>query len=153
MTSPIVSVGLTFDGTDLQPSDLSFCLWIVSGLNQTPTVRGVDVTVPALAGRIEANRVNDMLPIILEGFCRGDQTATNTADRREAYRVTARTLRSLFASNRERADLVATLEDGTELTIAARPLPGMIWNEIVLSEYAAISIELEGVDDWAISGS
>jgi hypothetical protein len=153
MTSAIGAVGLTFDGTDLQPSDLSVFLQIVHGLNETPSVRGVDVVVPALAGRVEANRVNDVLPIVLEGFCRADPSTTTTEDARESYRTNQRALRTLFASNRERADLVATLEDGSELVISARPQPGMIWNENVISEFATISIELEGYDDWAIVGS
>jgi hypothetical protein len=149
VTSPLASVGLTYDGTDLQPADLSFHLQIVKGLNETPQVRGIDVTVPALAGRVEANRINDVLPIVLEGFCRADPATTTQATARSSYRDKVQVLRALFSPTRARANLVASLEDGTTITISARPLPGMIWNELVLSEFALVSIELEGVGDWA----
>lgn len=150
MTSPFTPIPITFDGTNLQPTDLSFCFWIVSGLNETPEVRGVDVTVPALAGRIESNRMNDVLPLVLEGFVRADPSTTTTAAAQSSYRTKAKLIRALFASNRARANLVATLEDGTTATISARPLSGIIWKEEIPSEYATVSIELEGSGNWVV---
>jgi hypothetical protein len=148
MSSPIALVGLTYDGVDLQPADLQFFLVITHGLNETPTVRGVDVVVPALAGQIEYNRVNDTLPLVLEGFCRADPEAGTADEAHQSYRSNQQALRSLFASNRARADLVALLEDGTQLRISARPLPGQMWVENVPSTFSTISIELTGNDDW-----
>lgn len=148
MTSPVASIGLIYDGTDLQPSDLQVFLQIVHGLNEPPSVRGSDYVVPALAGRVEANRVNDVLQIILEGFVRANPSETTTSAARSSFRSNAQAIRTLFAPNRARAALVATLEDGTVMSISARPLPGQMWSEPVISEFAQVSIELEGYDDW-----
>jgi hypothetical protein len=148
MTSPIATIALTFDGIDLQRSDLQVFLEIVHGLNETPSVRGTDTIVPGLAGRIEGNRVNDVLPITLEGLVRADPTTTTTSAAIASFRDNMQSIRTLFASNRARANLVATLEDGTTATISARPLPGIIANDTVKSEFANVSIELEGSGDW-----
>lgn len=152
MTSAVATIGLTFDGQDLQTSDLSIFLEIVRGLNEPPTVRGKDITVPALAGRIEANRVNDVLPIELRGLVRASSSATDRDDQMASFRANVSAVRALFATNRARADLVATLEDGTEQSISARPL-NLVWGEVIQSEYATVSIELEGYDDWGAAGS
>lgn len=149
MTSGLATIGLTYDGTDLQTSDLQIFLEIVHGLNETPSVRGIDVVVPGLAGRIEGNRINDVLVITLEGLIRADPAETTTAGAQESYRDNCQAVRALFAPDRLRADLVATLEDGTTLTISARPMPGMIWSEPIKSEVAQVSIELEAYGDWA----
>ena len=148
MTSPVATIGLTYDGSDLQTSDLQIFLQIVHGLNEPPSVRGVDYVVPVREGRVEANRVNDVLSIVLEGHVRGDPSQTTTSGARSTFRNNAQTIRALFAPNRARADLVATLEDGTIVSISARPL-NAVWSEPVPSEFAAVSIELEGYDDWA----
>jgi len=148
MTSPIATIALTFDGIDLQRSDLQVFLEIVHGLNETPSVRGTDTIVPGLAGRIEGNRINDVLPITLEGLVRADPTTTTTSAAIASFRDNMQSIRTLFASNRARANLVATLEDGTTATISARPLPGIIANDTVKSEFANVSIELEGSGDW-----
>jgi hypothetical protein len=149
MTSPAASIGLTYDGSDLQLADLSIFIEIVHGLNEPPSVRGSDVVVPALAGRVEGNRVNDVVSIVLEGIVRADPTTATTATARTSYRAKVAAVRTLFASNRARANLVATLESGATKTISARPLPGIIWNELIQSEIATVSIELEGYGDWA----
>lgn len=148
MTSPVGIIGLTYDGSDLQLSDLQVFLQIVRGLNEPPTVRGSDYVVPALAGRIEANRVNDVVSIVLEGIVRADPAQTTTSAARASFRNRVQSVRTLFRPDRARAPLVATLEDGTIWTISARPLPGIVWSEPVPSELANVSIELEGYDDW-----
>lgn len=149
MTSAVASVALTYAGTDIQLADLSIFFQIIHGLNETPSVRGTDTTVPALAGTVEGNRVKHLLPIVLEGIVRADPTTTTTATARASYRAKELIVRALFAPDRARANLVATLEDATTKTISARPMPGMIWNELVQSELAFVSIELEGSGDWA----
>lgn len=149
MTLPIASIPLTYDGTSLQSSDLQIYLQITRGLNESPSVRGVDVTVPALAGRVEANRINDVLSIVLEGHVTADPADLTTATARDSYRTNVMAVRALFATNRARADLVATLEDGSTATISARPL-NLLWGESVQSEYATVNIELEGYGDWVV---
>jgi hypothetical protein len=152
MTSAVATIGLTYAGTDVQLSDLSIFLEIVHGLAEPPTVRGSDIIVPGLAGRIAGNRVNDVLPIELEGFVRADDVAIGTENARDSFQYNRATVRALFATNRARAELLATLEDGTQYTIMARPL-NAIWNTVIASEFATVSISLEGYDDWELVGS
>lgn len=149
MTSPVAVVGVAYDGVDVQLADLSIFLEIKSGLDATPSVRGTDVIVPQLAGRIAGNRVNDTLIVSLEGWVRADPTTTTTATARTSCQAKRATVRALFASNRARANLVATLPDATTKTISARPLPGIIWTEVVPGEFYRVSIDLEGYGDWA----
>lgn len=153
MTSPAATVGLTYAATDLQQSDLQWFFQVVKGLNEPPSVRGVDVTVPALTGRIEGNRKNDVLAIELVGWVRGDPAETTRSNAIASYRDNAQAIRTLFATNRARAELIATLENGSVLSISARPL-NAIWTDAVQSEFVNVSIELEGYDDWTeVSGS
>lgn len=145
MTTPITAIGLTYDGVDLQPADLGFHLFLVSGLDDSPDVRGEDVTIPYLAGRLPRPRRFDHRRPVLEGFARGlgiDQSA-----RRSDYRAVRRGLAELFDPARDVADLVATLEDGSIATIACRPL-SLIAVETIPSEYTGLSIELEAAEDW-----
>ena len=151
MTSALATIALTYDGVDLQTSDLQLFLEIVHGLNETPSVRGVDTIVPALAGRVEGIRVNDILVVTLEGLIMADPTATTRSDVVASFRDNCQTVRALFASNRARADLVATLENGDVWTVSARPMPGIIWSEPAKSELAQVSIELEAYGDWVAS--
>jgi hypothetical protein len=153
VTSAVAAIGLTYAGVDLQRSDLQIFLEIAVGLGEVPSVRGTDIIVPGLGGRIEGTRVKDVLPLELRGHVRADPAETTTAGARASFAANRATLRSLFASDRLRADLVATLEDSTVLTISARPL-SIVWNEQVVSEFALLSVELEGYDDWAeVTGS
>jgi hypothetical protein len=152
MTSPVASVGLEYDGTDLQQPDLQWFLEIARGLNESPSVRGKDWIVPARAGRVPANRVNDVLKIELVGIVTADPTLTDPDDQRASYRVNVQIIRGLFAPNRAVADLVATLETGDIVSISARPR-NLIWNERVQALFATVSIELEGLDDWVLVAS
>lgn len=148
MTSPVAPIGLLYDATDLQSSDLQIFLQIVKGLNEPPSVRGSDYIVPARAGRVEANRINDVVSIVLEGHVAADPAETTTAGARASYRANVQAVRTLFRPDRGRATLLAVLEDGTQMTIEARPL-NAVWSEPVPSEFGLVSIELEGYDDWA----
>lgn len=150
MSSPAAVVGLRFDGVDLQLEDLQIFLEISKGLNESPSVRGVDTIVPARAGRIQGNRINDILPIVLEGLVSGDETAGDRAAVLSSYRGNMATIRDLFRSDRSRATLEADLEDGRTLAIEARPL-NQTWLERRI--HATGSIELEGDDDWVELGS
>jgi hypothetical protein len=151
MPSSAAVVGLRYDSVDLQTDDLQIFLEIHTGLNEPPSVRGGDYVVPARAGRVEANRINDVLPIELVGMVNADPAITDLGDARSSYRANATALRALFHPNRSRATLEADLEDGSTITIEARPLPTHIWNEGAVS--AKVNIELEGYDDWAVAGS
>lgn len=148
MTTDIAAIGLTYDGVDLQPSDFAFHLELVDGLDDSPDVRGEDVTIPYLAGRLPRPRRFDHRRLTLEGMARG--LGTDQATSRADYRATRRGLAELFDPARDVADLVATLEDGSTATIACRPL---VLNpvEIVQSEYAELSVSLEAVEDWTFT--
>lgn len=149
MTSPAAVVGLRYDGIDLQ-DDLQIFLEILRGLNEPPTVRGIDNTIPDRAGRSEMNRVNDIIAIELVGLISSDDTLPTDAERLASYRANATFVRALFATNRERAALEADLEDGSTISISARPM-NAVWQEH--REHATVSIELEGYDDWDLGGS
>lgn len=152
MTSPVAHVGLTYDGQDLQDSDLSIFLEIRRGLSESPQVRGKDTIIPGAAGRFEQNRVKDVLPIELYGAVQATEGLTDPEDIAESFRANVLAVRGLFATDRLRATLAALLENGTTLTISARPL-NIIWNEQVQSEFAHVSIEMEGYGEWEPEGS
>jgi len=152
MTSPVAVIGLTYDGTDIQASNLSVFFQIRRGINEAPTVRGTDITVPALAGRIARNRIVDMLSIELVGQVTTDPAQTDPDDAKASYRNNWQTVRALFATNRDPAALVATLEDGTIQTIQARPLNITVPLEMP-GWFAQVTIELEGYGDWGPVGS
>lgn len=151
MSSPVATIGLTYDSTGLQHADLGLFLQIVEGLNTTPDVRGRDVVVPGLAGRIPRNRIADVLRIELRGFVRGDGMtgAAQMAD----FRDKVQALQVLFDPTRDPANIVADLENGELATIAARPLPGLIINDQALpSLFGLVSVVLESVaPTWTIT--
>lgn len=153
MTSPVASIGVEYDATDLQEADLSLFLEIMSGLSADGLeIRGKDVTVPSLAGRIPRNRKGDTRRIELRGHIRGMGVDQDT--RRAHYRALCDLLAILFDPTRDPAALIATVEDSTQRTIDARPLPSLVINERVKSEFAEVSVVLESVDpDWADVGS
>lgn len=152
MSNDVALIGLTYNGQDLQDPDLQVFLEIERGIDEVPTVRGKDSIVPGADGRTERNRKNDTLSIVLRGFVQADPGLTDVADRRASYRANMAGVRALFHSSNPRADLVATLEDGTVQTISARPM-NIILGTYLASEYRAISIELEGYGDWEPAGS
>lgn len=143
MTNPVAVVGLTFGGTDIQQSDFGIFLEVVRGLNEPPAARGVDLVVPARAGRVVRNRVMDALSIELRGYVMG---ALSGGGERVNYRNNVQAVRALFDPAAEPANLVASLEDATTQTVAARTL-NSVWNEITPG-YAEVSIELQAVEDW-----
>lgn len=148
MSNNVAVIGLTFNGTDLQASDFGIFLEITRGLNESPGVRGVDLVVPARAGRIVRNRKADALSIELRGWVMG--AGATEALQRIDFRTNAKAVRALFDPKAEPAALVATLEDSTTATIAARTLNSM-WEQAD-PWTAAVSIELESVaPDWTIT--
>lgn len=149
MTAVIAPVGVLYDAEDLQPDDLSIFLRFQKGLAETSTVRGTDSIVPALAGRIEGLRIKDLLKVELAGWVQPAATASTLADQLASFQANRAYLRDLFSPDRGLAELIAVLEDGTLQTVQARPL-NMVFNEIIPSLYAEVSVELEAFDDWVI---
>jgi hypothetical protein len=152
VTSPAGIIPITYDGSDLQAANLSVFFWIAKGLFEVPTVRGEDVTVAALAGQSERNRLNHTLPIEIRGQVTADPSITDLEDARASFWDNYLVIRTLFAPNRLRATLTATLPNGAEYSISARPL-NILTTEEIASEYWSGSIELEGYDDWEAAGS
>lgn len=155
MSSDAAVIGLTYRGMDIQNTDGIF-LEIIRGIGEVPEVRGVDLVVPALAGRVVRNRVADRLSIILEGFVRGvgggsGSTHDEDSDRSD-FATNRAAFRALFDPTLDPGDLVATLEDGSYQHIAARTL-NHVWDPQVPS-FANVNVELESVDpDWTAGAS
>ncbi len=149
MSNPYGIVGLTYDGEDLQLPDFTLFLTIIKGLNETPAQRGEDIVIPRRAGRTEGNRINDILSIVLAGQATGGPTTDDRPTNQSEYRTMMLYVRTLFRSNRERAALVALLENGSTATIQARPMNILVPDEVP-GAYASLNIELEGYDDWEI---
>lgn len=149
MTSAAAAIGLTYRGSDVQDEDGIF-LEIVRGLTEVVEVRGQDLIVPAREGQIVRNRVGNRLVIELRGWIRGVGSG-ETGDRAD-FAANRAVFRSLFDPRLDPGDLVATLEDGSEQTIAARTL-NVISDQVVPS-FVNVSVELESVSpDWTVTGS
>lgn len=151
MSSSAAVIGLTYRGTDIQDTDGIF-LEIVRGIGEVVEVRGVDLVVPAAAGRIVRNRVGDRLSIVLEGFVRGvgiaSGTDTSEAADRADFAANRAIFRTLFDPTLAPGALVAVLEDGSSQTIDARTL-NVLYDPQVPS-YQRVNVELESVDpDWS----
>lgn len=148
MTNAVAVIGVSYDGTDVQQNPMGIFLELVGGLNETPRVRGTDVIVPGLAGRVVRNRKADGFVVELRGYVSG--SGVDEEAERASFRALVTSLRTLFDPTRDPADLVATLEDGSTATCSARPLPTMVYNQQVPS-MAVLSVELESVDgDWVL---
>lgn len=150
MTSALAVVGLTYAAVDVQNFANGILIEIVSGIGTPPVVRGDDTTIPAAAGSLEGNRINDYLPIELHARIFAASSMTTLATQRASHYANLLTVRTLFKPNRARAPLVATLPGGTILTIQARPL-NIVAAEILTGEYTELSISLAGNDDWVVT--
>jgi hypothetical protein len=148
MTSAIAAIGVSFGGFDVQDID-GLHLEITQGLNDSPTVRGIDVTVPGLDGQIVRPRKFHERRLLLSGFVRGSGSTHD--DRQASYRANVRLMNALFDPALTPDDLVATLEDGSLATCAARTLDVKA-PDVIPSEFAYVSIELLALEDWAYSG-
>jgi hypothetical protein len=150
MTSTAAVVGLTYRGTDIQDTDGIF-LEIYRGLVEPVEVRGQDLIVPAFAGQIVRNRQGHRLGIGLRGWIRGvDASAPiDEAGDRSDFATNRTAFRALFDRRLDPGALVATLEDGSSLTIDARTL-NVIPDQVVPT-LVYVDVELESVDpDWAV---
>lgn len=152
MPNAVAVIGLTFRAADLQRSDFSVFLEIIKGLNDLPSVRGTDVVVPGLTGRIVRNRVADKRDIVLSGFVRGVGGSPTESSDRAAFRVVMDEMRTLFDPTLTPGDLIATLENGSTARIAARTLNLIEDNQ--LPTLSKINVELESVaPNWSTPGN
>jgi hypothetical protein len=147
MTSALATIALTYNAIDIQVFDSIF-LEITHGLSDSPTVRGIDVTVPGLVGQVARPRRFHERRILLSGFVRGD--GDTEAGRRTSFRANMDVLLALFDAAGDPHALVATAEDGSTRSIEARTLSVMSIEQSP-SEWADVSIELVAVADWVIT--
>lgn len=147
MTSPWAPIALTYNAIDIQDAD-GIHLEITAGLNDSPTVRGIDVTVPGADGQVARPRKFHERRVLLSGFVRGD--GATESDRRSDYQDKMTTLVGLFDVTAAPVDLVATLPNSAVGTIAARAL-SVACAELVPAEFANVSIELLAVEDWSFA--
>lgn len=80
MANAVAVIGLTYDGTDVQDSAFGIFLELIHGLNEVPSVRGVDLIVPARAYRFVRNRVADVTRIELRGIVTGIAAPVTAAE-------------------------------------------------------------------------
>lgn len=144
MTTNAATIGLTYNGTDVQSLDGIF-LELLPGAFDSPTVRGVDVLVPKADGQTARPRKFHERRIPIGGFIRG-AGATRVLQMAD-YRANVRALLALFDATAAPLDLVAELEDGSAATIPCRTL-SVATMEPVQSEYGTVSIEMLAVEEW-----
>lgn len=146
MTSPAVTIAMTYDGVDIQDVE-GIHLQITRGLLETATIRGVDVTVPGLDWQVPRPRRYHERRVLLAGFVRG--TGPTQADRRADFRDNIDILVALFDEVGGFKDLVLTLENGDVRTLPCRTIEdGRIINEQVISEFGYLSIEMYALGEW-----
>lgn len=115
MTNSYATIPLTFGGTDVQQNPIGIFLEIYRGLNEVPSVRGIDTVVPGLAGRIARNRVVGVLAIELRGMVRG------TGNEIETVTITGGPTSGTFT-----------------LTFAGQTTSGIAWNASAATVQAAL---------------
>lgn len=149
MTNAAAVIGLDYGGTDLQEDPFGIFLEVIHGLNESPAVRGVDVTVPGRDGQVVGSRVVHVTAIELEGYVAG-QGSDESAQRAD-FAAMRTTLKALFDPTTS-ATLTATLEDGATATITARALGnGLLWAQVTPA-CARLNVTLESVDpEWVVT--
>jgi hypothetical protein len=129
-------------------------LEIYRGLIEPLEVRGIDLIVPSASGQVVRNRVGHRLAIGLRGWIRGVDTSApiNEAGDRSDFATNRAAFRVLFDPALDPGALVATLEDGSSLTIDARTL-NVIPDQVVPT-LVYVDVELESIDpDWTVVAS
>lgn len=149
-TLPAELTSLTFDGVDLQRSDLSIHFDITKGLNDGLAVRGEDTVVPGLDGQIPRNRKRDHREIELLGRLMG--VGTTLEQQLADLQASLDELEEAFAADGSPAVLSGVARDGSTRTILARVISGGF---VVGPEEApgtrAVSVALTSVvPDWTI---
>ncbi len=144
MPSHVAVIGLQYDSTDIQEWPFGIFLEIKRGLNEGPKVRGKDTTVPGLNYQLPRNRRAEYIEIELTGYVSGE--GVDEEAMREDFATLRDVMKTLFDPTRDPALLIATIEDGTNLYVLARP-ENTAWNQVVPS-MAAVSVELKAYGDW-----
>jgi hypothetical protein len=121
----------------------------VNGLDSGPRVRGVDTTIPGLAGRDVRDRVADGRPLEGVGFVAG--TGDTPEEQAADYEAIMAELRALFDPTLDPGTLEVLLSDGTTTSIQARTMPEEPeWGTDAIPTFREFSVEWEAVgDDWA----
>jgi hypothetical protein len=151
MSNGAATLPLTVDGTDVQQDPIGIFLELVHGLNEGPSVRGEDDTVPSLEGRTPLNRVGDTWRLEVRGWIAG--VGPTGALQRASYRTLASQVRTMFDPRRQPISVAVVLEDGSVASIMARPQPTPLWTEHVPGFLAEVSFELEAVEEWDFEAS
>lgn len=140
---------LTFDGVDLQRSDLSVHLDLLEGLNDGLDVRGEDTVIPTARGRVARNRKADMRHLLLAGLIQGEGSS-------EALRLASwQSIRDELEATFDPEGLPATLSgvalDGSTRTIEARTVSSM-YAPSEVPGVGTISFQLEAAEpDWQVT--
>ena len=143
MTSPVAVIGLTYDGFDLQRSDLDLMFAITDGLDGLPLTRGDDPVIPFRRGRLPQNHVADRRPVVAQGWVTG-RTPTAAI----AYRAYLDSLKAHLDPTGPPRTLVATMEDGTRRWISAVPRNLIGGNDGMGSDFRSFSIEWDALDPF-----
>lgn len=155
MASEVVTHGITYRGTDcvtISSGQVRICLRLTSGLYSGLAVRGKDVLVPGLAGRIAGNRVRDRRTLEVEGFVQG---VGSTEDARRAdFETAMQTVDGLFDPTLAAGTLVVALQGGGTASIQARTLPETLEADAAIPSRLDLKFRLEAIGaDWSIDGS
>lgn len=144
-----LATSIVANGVDLTRSDGRLLFYVTRGIDDVPEVRGQDVIVPGLGGRIPMNRRLDRLIVEAHGMVMG-AGADETAQRVD-FRSLIESLRDLMNPSSDPYNVVITVEDGSTRTITARPL-NIVWSDIMIPTYREGSLQWESVDfaDWGI---
>ncbi len=151
MVDGIVTHHVTYRGTDLvtlSSGQLRLCFRLTRGLYGGEDVRGVDVTVPGLAGRISANRLYDRRMLEVEGFVQG--VGASEAARLADFETAMSAVMALFDPKLAAGSLVVGLQGGGSKTISARTLPETVEGEDRIPGRLDLGFRLEAIGaDWA----
>ncbi|HYI67126.1 MAG TPA: hypothetical protein VEW95_09400 [Candidatus Limnocylindrales bacterium] len=132
---------------NVEDADGRIYLELVSGLNETPEMRGEDQPTLSGSGRFARNHVPDIRSIELRGWAEG--YGTDNPERAEHFRTKIKLIQLWFDPS-VFGELSVTLEDGTTATINART--DNLLTEQLIGWKARVSIELESIDpNWVIA--
>lgn len=144
-----------FDSVNLEQSaggQIRLALRVTHGLYDGLTVRGIDNTIPSLAGQVPRIRVAHQRIIEIEGWGAGTG-ANETAQRADMVDLLDE-LAALFDPTKMPQTLTVTRMDGSSVSIEARPMDDLIIEDIGIPAYRNISVSLLSVDpDWTGGGS
>jgi hypothetical protein len=142
MTSPVVVIGLDWDGFDLQRADLDILFELTEGLDDLPQTRGSDDVIPFRSGRLPQDRIADHRPVVATGW-----VTRPSASVASAYRAYVDSLKAKLDPTGPPHILVATLEDGSKrwINAVARDLIG---GPALGSDFRPFSIAWDALDPY-----